>query len=376
VLPNTMESAIEPQTAQFYQPFSSSPLILPGEYTFKIYASVPGADPSAIATRKLTIAQNEPTPTPILPVGEATEVTFSPSDTVYFSQSKELTINWENPRWPQGAQFTYDVELTHRLGYTIFKQENITTRSVRLFPEGWTTADPGAFYVSIQAHVAGLGSGYPTVHTVWLVGDPVVIPTPTPIPANPDISRDDTTDFTDLMLFALSYRTIDGNQGFERFADFATDGVINSKDLLQFMALYAKRGDAKPQAPLWLYVEAPQFELVQAGDATICNPVGQIQIDFPPNEIPQNESCVFAFMYMATFYFSPVPGAVDYIVTVDSDRISQEMSVKPTFQTAGATMFNIQFSLFKEWVSLQVEAMFEDGTTSDKSDLLRIYAVE
>lgn len=382
-LPDGSVETITPQTSNSYMPFITSSWILPGPYIFRLYATVNGVGSSETVEKTLVVQDVAPSPTPVLAVGEPYDLRFEMDGKtldavpdVYLKDVAKLWIKWEPPLRPQGVSFTYDIELLFPTGLTVTEIDYTQTAYQPL--TAWSASLVNREFVfRIRAKVAGRGESYTVQRSFWVRPDPIVPPTPTPVPKNPDINRDSQTDGNDLMLFALSYRTNVSQAQFEPLADYATDGKIDVHDLLYFYTLYKGKRSQNLTRPVWLYAEVPEMQWNAQKYA--CEETAKKIIAFPPNEIvfgfPMDETtggksqCTYPIFMNSRIYFTEIPGADDYYVTV-RDATTGEV-FQENITTHGEPSLNYFYTLtINRWYSFEVQPHFPSSGLGEKSEPL------
>lgn len=323
------------------------------------------------------------------PVGEPYDVRFElpagkalQSGIINLPDVQSLVMKWDPPLYSPTPQdvFTYIISRDvngHRVDYPPQKETSLIP-----FVKGAGTFDIGTNVFSIYASVEGAGNSNVVESTITIFYQ-ITPPVPTPVPADPDINRDDQVNFLDVLLFALSYKTYDGQtfsdnkNYYNPDIDFIYDkdkNVIDVKDLVVFCSLYANKAKQANNTPVWLYVDAPIITIKQDGSASSCDPKSKEQVKFPPNEINLKRQFIFCYIYYATFYFSPVPGAKDYVITYTSDKVPAENPM--TVKTNNQTFICRGFTNFTNWASIQVQAQMADNSLSPKSAPIILTAID
>jgi hypothetical protein len=256
-----------------------------------------------------------------------------------------------------------------------------------VLPGGWSPAFLGEFIVRLTANTQEQGSSYTVQMAFTVIPDPVATPTMTPIVPDPDISQDETTDISDIMLFALSYRTEHQSQNFQRNADFVTDGEIDAKDLLVFHSLYKNKKTQPTTVPVWLFAEIPVWE---PGPAGYCDPTNQMMtIQFPENEITYgggdeydgiDSACVFPSFMQTIFHFSPIEGAVDYELTIrkaDDDSLVKQFNIVEANRTQGEDAFSFGQTLqLNQMYTFVLRPIFAESGFGEPSEPLFIRLIQ
>ncbi|MEW6235124.1 MAG: hypothetical protein AB1656_07030 [Candidatus Omnitrophota bacterium] len=294
--------------------------------------------------------QTRPTPTPG-PVGPPQNLQFVPSDTISYMEAKyDFTIQWDPPAYPEGGTFVYDILIEYpqtQIPVTIEKF-GITETSVMpsyLKPE-FTTME-GVYKVYIQARDEQNRSSAIVASQFTVI--PYKTPTPTPVPLNPDLSRNDAANIHDLAIFVFAFGSKQSDANFNPRADYKPDGVIDAYDLMIFQDLYKKRNEPFP-APVWLTARVPN--LVYQGGYPPCVPVGDPSVyDFSSGIEKtillgtEDGQCALAALNDPGVYltFSAVTGATDYEITIRST--SNPSAYMMWSSTSGKTDIPIRWTL-------------------------------
>ncbi len=318
--------------------------------------------------------QPVPTPTPTPPIGKPENIFYEPGQSVHMSQSNLLVIRWSPPSYPEEGQFLYDILIAPPYGTDEIIGTNLQTTSFSPFET--ITTRTGLYRVYLQAKdMEGRKSNIVSSSFELGFTQTITTPTPTPKPLDPDLFQDNQMNSLDLMMFANSFGIRNTQPNFVMNADFVPDGYIGLNDLLVFRELLLARSDVL-SAPIWLYADVPILQM----DGFVPVEVGRQQIDFPPNEIligQTNPQLKYAELNGSTFHFTPVEGAVDYQVTVESEIYGDSFQIFPgrEFTTKGETVFQIVRTQPDRLV-VQVRAIDENSKLGDISEILRIIIPE
>jgi len=320
--------------------------------------------------------ENTPIPTPTPPVGLPHNFQFDPGQEVTFSEVRNLTISWDPPAFPEGATFTYDVLIIFPGDFTRIEKNALTQPQVVPLQEGTTFANE--YTVHVRAKNSRTGEVSDIATTTFTVRPNIPqTPSPTPELIDPDLSRDGETNVLDLGLFLKAFQAQSGQATFQNKADYTRDGIIDQEDLLVFVSLFSQKGQqsAKPQ---WLFADVPLMD----DSGPFCEVIGRRDpIQFPPNEITfgiNGEKCILAeitgtnenFDNGTRFHFSAVPNAVDYRVSITT----QKPGILPAneFDTGGNTSFGLVVTTPDNGATIVVRALGPNGELGPPSDPLQI----
>jgi len=269
--------------------------------------------------------QTRPTPTPG-PVGPPRNLRFTPSDVISITEAVyDFTIHWDPPAYPEGSTFVYDLLIEYppaQIPVTIEKYGFTETSVMPSYLKPGFTTLVGVYTVYLQARDEQNRSSAIVSSQFTVI--PYKTPTPTPVPLNPDLSRNDATNLHDLALFVFSFGSKQGDANFNPRADYKPDGVIDANDLLIFQDLYKKRNEPFP-APVWLTARVPN--MVYQGGYSPCVAVGDPSVyDFTSGIEKtillgtEDGQCALASLNDPGVYvtFSTVTGATDYEITIHS----------------------------------------------------------
>ncbi|MFB3788393.1 MAG: hypothetical protein ACE15F_18695 [bacterium] len=305
-----------------------------------------------------------PVATPAPPLGVPRHLSFSPDSIVSIAETPQLEIRWDRPSYPEGQPFLYDVLILRPDGNSI-EANGLAATSYK--PFGALMTLRGIYTVYVRARLAAGGDGNIVSGQFQVVLNKPVTPTPTPVPRNPDLSRDGRAGVLDLALFARAFGSRLGQIAFVPEADLIGDEKIDQYDLLLFYILYARREQQLP-APVWLYADVPVL------DPDTCQGTEKMRVAFPPNEITfgfSSKRCVLAELFGTVLAFSEIPGAADYFVTVRSET---DPGYLLTFYTDGETKLVEKIVRFVpgDVLRVQVQAAGDSLRLGDSSDTLRL----
>ncbi len=309
--------------------------------------------------------QPAPTATPAPPLGVPRNLSFSPDPIVSIAETPQLEIRWDRPSYPEGQPFVYDVLILRPDGNSI-EATGLAATVYKPFSAIITLT--GKYTVHVRARLAAGGDGNIVTSQFQVVLNKPSTPTPTPVPRNPDLSRDGQAGTLDLALFSRAFGSRLGQAAFVPEADFIGNGKIDHYDLLLFYILFSQRGQ-QLGAPVWLYADVPVLDPVS------CQGTGRWQrVAFPPNEITfglSSKRCVLAELYGTVLVFSEVPGAADYFVTVRSET---DPGYLLTFYSNGETELVEKIVRFVpgDVLRVQVQAAGEGLRLGDTSETLRL----
>ncbi len=348
--------------------------------SFKIGTSgslIPTPTPEATAT-PVPPDEDTPTPTPTPQVGMPQNFQFDPGQIVTFSNVTSLTISWDPPSAPSGANLVYDVIILFPDKVFPPPIEKLNLPEPNVKPLDFISTSIGTYTVHVRAKDTASGSVSNIATTTFTLSrDVTPSPTATPVVIDSDLSLDGETGPHDLALFAQSFGTNNGEAGFQSKADFTSDGVIDQRDLLMFVSLFKQQGrqSAKPR---WLFADVPLMD----DSSPICQVVGRRDpIQFPPNEITfgiNGKKCTLAeitgtnenFDNGTRFHFSSVSDAVDYQVTIMAEKLGILPSDK--FNTGGETSFGLIVTTPDNEANIVVQAIGPNGELGPKSEPLKI----
>lgn len=308
-----------------------------------------------------------PVATPAPPLGVPRHLSFSPDSIVSIAETPQLEIRWDRPSYPEGQPFLYDVLILRPDGNSI-EAHGLPATSYK--PFGVLMTLRGIYTVYVRARLAAGGDGNIVSGQFQVVLNKPVTPTPTPVPRNPDLSRDGRAGALDLALFARAFGSRLGQTAFIPEADLIGDGKIDHYDLLVFYILFSQRTQ-RLSAPVWLYADVPVLD-----PNNYCGKVGEdyTRVYFPPTELTfgiSSKRCALAELFGSVLAFSEIPGAADYFVTVRSET---DPGYLREFNTNGETKLVEKFDRFipGDVLRVQVQAAGEGLRLGDSSDTLRL----
>ncbi|RJP19495.1 MAG: hypothetical protein C4527_26665 [Candidatus Omnitrophota bacterium] len=341
------------------------------EWTPFTIGSVVNLRPTPTPTPAQTVPPSaDVTPTPTPSIGMPSDIFYEPAQSLHMSQSNLLTIRWSPPSFPAGTTFLYDIMILPPYGSDEIIGLDLQTESYKPFSA--VTTRTGIYTVYLRAKDA-LGRLGNIVISSFEIGfsQPIIQPTSTPKPLDPDLLRDNKIDVLDVLAFAKSFGMRKGQPDYDANADFNADDKIDVNDLLIFQALFLNRQQTLA-APIWLYADVPVFQMDEFQPVE----TGRTQVHFPPNAIQFGQSdprFKYAELYGTQFFFSLVEGAGNYQVNIRSELYGSNFQVTPgrQFTTNGLNSFQI-VRTEPDILLIQVRAVGDNSQLGASSESLRI----